>query len=641
MRRFLTSSLRLAGGALVAAALFGCDGAVTLPQPGADETTFNVVAERISLTEKERALRGEGDIGGRLPLVSPMNYGVESIPYQAGPRNLPNTMTPCDDCVINDVPVGFPFQFYGNTYSTLQISSNGFVRFAPPNNDSGCCSGRVIPTADLWNNIIAFGWTDLNPTTDVGGRIRYGTVGTAPNRRFILHADSVRNFGVAAGTRNLSAWLILYEGTNVIELHTEFWNPHTQAQTQGIENADGTEAHFVPGRVATTFTLTNDGVRFNPLATTIDVNLHRIYSGNPPRMGDTINLGDQWVYVEILDPLQYRPGPNRSNVQPFQSANQVRIGPSWETGVPAESFQLLDINNDGKLDFRGRWSRQALQDAGRLPVGTPTLRVWGDDNGQRYRGERQVTVVLAGQVLYDSGPWITHPGAGAGGANVHMAATNFLASNARRIGAGPHFRIADRFTVPAGGWNITTIITRALINDGPQPNWNFYSANVWNGRPGDPGSTILGSVSAGSFQWSGAYAVFLGEPLTGTNFPIFNAFWPTPGLTLPAGTYWLDWQLDGSAAWAIYTTAPNPQNPNQPILVPGVGRHLTTTGWQNLLEGEPGVPVQPGTPFVIVGTPATAGAGGGPAFEMPSVTGQPAWTPSRNEIPARTPHLRN
>jgi hypothetical protein len=579
-------------------------------------------------------MRGDGQIGARTPGVSPMNYGVEQIPFQAGPTNLANLGPVCDDCVMNDVPIGFSFRFYGNTYSTLQISSNGFIRFAPANNDSGCCSGRPIPVNDLWNNIIAFAWTDLNPSGALGGRLRYETLGTAPNRRFVLHADSVRYFG--GSETNLIQWVVLHEGSNVVEIHTQRMTP--RVITQGLENADGSEAHFVQGRVATTFSLENDGVRFNPLATTIDVDIHRIYSGDPPRMGDTINLGDQWVYVEILGPLQYRPSGNRG-VQPFQSANDVRIGASWETGVSAESYQLLDINNDGRLDFRGRWSRQALQDAGRLPVGTPTLRVWGDDNGQRYRGERQVVVQLAGQVLYDSGPWITHPGQGAGGADVHMAATNFLASNVRQIGAGPHFRIADRFTVPAGGWNISTIVTRALINDGPAPNWNFYSANIWNGVPDAGGSSIVASTSSGSFGWSGAYAVFQGEPLGGTNFPVYNAFWNTAGLTLPAGTYWIDWQLDGSAAWAIYTTAPNPANPNQPILVPGVGRQLITTGWQDLLQGEPGVPFTPGTPFLIIGTSA-AGGTARPTFVLPDA-GAPL-TRSRPGTPAPSsePHLR-
>jgi hypothetical protein len=607
MTRTFTNTLRAAAGVLVGAALFGCDGAMTLPQPEANETTFNVVSERVSLSEKERALRGEGDIGGRTPMVSQMNYAVQQIPYQAGPRNLANTVAVGDD-VVENVPLGFNFQFYGNTYSTVQVSSNGFLRFNPANTNSGCCSGRVIPLNDTWNNIIAFAWVDLVPTGGTSGTLRYETRGAAPNRQFILHVDSVRIFGNPVPNRNVSQWVILNEGSNTVEIHTEFLTPQTQAITQGLENADGTEAHFVEGRVATVFSLQNDAVRFTPLATTIDVDIHRIYSGNPPRMGDTINLGDPWVYVEILDPLQYRPGGTSSGVQPFQSANQVRIGPSYDAGVPAESFQLLDINNDGRLDFRGRWSRQALQDAGRLPVGTSTLRVWGDDNGQRYRGERQVTVVLAGGLLFQNCGVITHPNGGTGaiaGQNVSMsspAPLNVAGLNTRQIPGEQFFRSAESFTIPAGAtWQISSIITHAYETGQANPTWSGFNANIWNGVPGEQGSSIIGTTTSASTSFIGVYRTFNGV-LNDANRPIHRIVWNLPNVSLPAGTYWVDWQVQGGASgWAPPCMQPDPQGGNNTVTVVGNARQFTDIGWQPTFATER--PGQPGAfPIAVLGT---------------------------------------
>jgi len=598
---------RLAGGLLLAAALFGCESMGPVAVPGElQNTRLNVVVDQVAQAEKDRAAQGRAPTLGTS--VTPQNdlYVAEQIPFVAGPTGLANEAAVGDDVVQNDVPIGFNFTFYGNTYSTLQVSSNGFLRFAPANNNSGCCAGRVIPLDDLWNNIIAFAWTDLNPSGALGGRLRYETRGDAPNRRFILHADDVRYFG---GTEtNLIQWVILHEGSNVIEIHTQTMTP--RVITQGIENATGTNASFIPGRVATTFSLTNDGVRFTPVQIT-EVPVSRIYSNG--REGNSVSLNDDDLFVEILNVEQYIP---RAGVV----AGQVRIGPSWAQGTPAQGFQILDINNDGNRDIRLRFSVDQLIANGHLGQGTTQLMVWGQDNGQFYRGMGNVTIVMPGSVLYSNGPWITHPGEGAGGANVHMAATNFLASNVRRIGADPHFRIADRFEVTGGPWTVNMIVTRALINDLPTPNWNFYSANIWDGVPGAAGSNIVATTSSASFAWANAYAVFQGEPVGGTALPVFNIYWNTPGLSLANGTYWVDWQVDGSNAWAIYTTQRNEANPNQPILVQGVGRQLTPTGWQNLLAGE-AVPFTPGTPFEVIGT--SAGGTGLPAFLMPA-QGRPA-----------------
>ena len=50
-----------------------------------------------------------------------------------------------DDNVVGQFGIGFNFEFYGNVYTQLWISSNCFLGFgtsAPPN---GCCSSEPIP----------------------------------------------------------------------------------------------------------------------------------------------------------------------------------------------------------------------------------------------------------------------------------------------------------------------------------------------------------------------------------------------------------------------------------------------------------------------------------------------------------------
>jgi hypothetical protein len=348
-----SAATRIASGVLLSVVLFGCDRTTPLAVSEAPVSQVALQAEKLA------ALHGDGDMGtaiGRQP-VMPLSYGVESIPFVQGPTGLANLGPVCDDCVMNNVPI-FPFTFYGNTYTSLQISSNGFVRFDKENDFSGCCSGRPIPLNDFWNNIIAFAWTDLNPSGALGGRLRWETLGAPGARRFVLHADEVRYFGSAE--TNLIQWLILYEGTSCIEIHTQMMTP--RVITQGIENANGTEAHFIPGRVATTFSLTNDGLRFcpapvvppcHPVTTISDV-----YSGLPRQPPGVINLLDEWVFVEILNLPPYGPF-----VPPVPSViDRIRIGADYNNGTPAADvevfagingrirFSLADLVNDGNLD---------------------------------------------------------------------------------------------------------------------------------------------------------------------------------------------------------------------------------------------------------------------------------------------------
>jgi hypothetical protein len=582
------SPRHLASGLLLTAVLWGCDTQTPVEVPDtSQQARGSVVEDQVSQAAKQAALRPSGP-AAYVPDPSPMFYGVQQIPFQAGPTNLANLGPVCDDCVMNDVPIGFNFTFYGNTYSTLQISSNGFVRFAPPNNDSGCCSGRPIPLNDLWNNIIAFAWTDLNPSGALGGRLRFETLGTAPNRRWVLHADSVRYFG---GTEtNLIQWLILHEGSNVIEIHTQLMTP--RVITQGIENIDGTIAHFVPGRVATTFSLTNDGVRFTPEPVNV-VPIHRVYSGDPPRGGDTISLADQWVYVEILSVQQYLGRP--------ASPSDVRIGPTWETGTPAESFQLLDINNDGVLDIRVRFSRQALQDAGRLPLGTTTLVIWGRDptTGELYRGERTVTVIPApiGALCWDNGPFITHPNGGQGpiaGQHVSMSdpVNNTAGSNKLLIAPGPHFRVADDFTVGAGGCVVAQVITHGYQTGAAVPLWTSANLNIRSGSVTGP---IVASATTTTWEFSGVYRTFNGV-LNDANRPVYRLLFSFNNVSLAPGTYWIDWQVVGGASgWAPYVTLPDPAGGNntQTVLINGL--QLTPDGWVPDL-----IPPGAEKPFLVV-----------------------------------------
>lgn len=80
---------------------------------------------------------------------------------------------------------------------------------------------------------------------------------------------------------------------------------------------------------------------------------------------------------------------------------------------------------------------------------------------------------------------------------------------------------------------------------------NLVNLQVWDGDPSDPASSVIWGNTTdnvlASAVWSGAYRV-LEDDLNATNRPIYRLTVEPVGLSLDAGTYWLDWQYGGTLA---------------------------------------------------------------------------------------------
>jgi hypothetical protein len=121
----------------------------------------------------------------------------------------------------------------------------------------------------------------------------------------------------------------------------------------------------------------------------VPVDLDAVYSGPPARANFTIDLNDQYVFVEIYDVRQYLPRAGAT-------ANDVRLGETWEDGTPAQQFQILDINEDGSPDIRLRYLKSQLVADGNLTQETTEVQVWGLDRSDNsvYCGSARVNVIL-------------------------------------------------------------------------------------------------------------------------------------------------------------------------------------------------------------------------------------------------------
>jgi hypothetical protein len=208
-----------------------------------------------------------------------------------------------------------------------------------------------------------------------------------------------------------------------------------------------------------------------------------------------------------------------------------------------------------------------------------------------------------GASLFNNGPLINQPGAGAGGTDLSVLQNGTLAMTS--LGAGHQVsadnRVAENFTVPAGGWTLGCAVFYAY-QTGSTTTSTMTAVNlrIWNGQPEAPGSTLVfGDTTTNrmiSTSWSNIYRV-AENTLTDTSRPIMAQVVNLGSLNLPAGTYWLDWQTAGSLGsgpWAPPITI-NGQTTT------GDARQRTGGNWAALNDG--GTMTPQGLPFLLLGPP--------------------------------------
>ena len=123
-----------------------------------------------------------------------------------------------DDGYSGIIPIGFDFEFYGNIYTDLLISGNGYITFdiSSPGGYSPYSITSAMPNGSFQNAIMG-PWQDLYPPG--GGSITYSLVGIAPNRQFQVTWCSVPMYSCTSFLNTFQ--IVLYEGSNKIEMHIQ------------------------------------------------------------------------------------------------------------------------------------------------------------------------------------------------------------------------------------------------------------------------------------------------------------------------------------------------------------------------------------------------------------------------------------
>jgi hypothetical protein len=169
-----------------------------------------------------------GTTGSSRTLIS-RDDGIAMVPETGSPVTIP-----------------FPLRMYGVSVTPpLSVSSNGWMSLLPTG-VSGL--GGTLGHGDEPNLTIAGVWADL--VTRDGG-VCYATVGSAPNRKFIVQWQDARWCCTDDPTVHLTFQVVINEATpganNVIDVIYQRLDGTLRSFNAGIEDDEGSAAVPIPG----------------------------------------------------------------------------------------------------------------------------------------------------------------------------------------------------------------------------------------------------------------------------------------------------------------------------------------------------------------------------------------------------------
>uniref|UniRef100_UPI00262EC77C beta strand repeat-containing protein n=1 Tax=Flavobacterium sp. TaxID=239 RepID=UPI00262EC77C len=260
----------------------GCS--ATAPFPGVFSILTDCCTNDFDVTATDQLLCNDTSCSvlnaSFLDIKDTTTYTVSSIPF--APENplgvFPTALCVQDDSYSGVVTMPFQFSFFGQCYNQFQLSTNTYLTFTPNNPNCGGGSpwpfSQPIPNLGAQNaeylNSIFFPMQDTNPAvpSNPAVQINYIVDGIAPCRKLIVNVRNMPLFSCGTAQGLQESQLVLYEGTNVIDIHVTRrsvcpnWNGGNGVI--GILNASGTLGYTPIGRNTGTWPANNESWRFTP-----------------------------------------------------------------------------------------------------------------------------------------------------------------------------------------------------------------------------------------------------------------------------------------------------------------------------------------------------------------------------------------
>jgi hypothetical protein len=137
-----------------------------------------------------------------------------------------------DDESVNNLPIGFAFLFYGNAYTTFNLSANGYLSFTSTEEGQASWSNRALPNDTRPENMIAPWWDDQSPQ-DAGAVYRY-----SGGDSLIISYIDVPSY---SGGGEYTYQMILLSSGKIVFQYQDMGTNRLDEATIGVQNADQTE----------------------------------------------------------------------------------------------------------------------------------------------------------------------------------------------------------------------------------------------------------------------------------------------------------------------------------------------------------------------------------------------------------------
>ena len=220
----------------------------------------------------------------------------------------------------------FSVNIDGVNYSTVAISTNGWMEFGGNTQGTSDPSNDCLPTAKHTNPFLAVYWDDMQTQ---GTNIRYGTIGTSPNRTFIT--DFVFDTVAQSSSDVVGVQVQVHETSNLINVkyREADANADGQAATIGFQRAGGASA--------TAYPLTCNG---------------KILDDNRPPEGWSIHAQPQGISLHAV--MEYSPDDISGVLGLLSlSGDNATAGVTlpFSVKIDGASYNNLTIGTNGTIQF--------------------------------------------------------------------------------------------------------------------------------------------------------------------------------------------------------------------------------------------------------------------------------------------------
>src|SRR5438552_3489077 len=211
-----------------------------------------------TLTLRPRAARNAlgflvllATFGAALPgkALGAVSVGVPLIQFSTddiNTTNIPGLLTFSGDNATVNATMPFSVVIGGTSYSLITISTNGWIEFGGNTQGTSDPANASLPTSKHTNPFLAAYWDDLDT---FGDNIRYGVVGTSPDRTYVIDfQEDVDPANEGGSADDIRFQVEIHESSNVINVRYGGSGhiANGQAATIGFQGAGGAGATAFP-----------------------------------------------------------------------------------------------------------------------------------------------------------------------------------------------------------------------------------------------------------------------------------------------------------------------------------------------------------------------------------------------------------